>query len=501
MPLKNLHKIQAKYSDKIQILAFAFASVFKHLLGNATRELSKYGKKCRWACTLYKAARNGLLAETFHDERSAALYLENKFGSLRFVSCGSRGLESLRLEQFVAVFEITLWKWILGVEVLLIVSMNLIRGSMLPLNLLDKAVCIIKVLLEQGDPFPGRFVKSKAFRFIISGTLLGGLVLSNAFKSTNVYNIVLPKQHLKFRTFQELLQHGYSVYSKFGVAQYFILSTKNILLPTKAVSSDPFLFVYNSDDELISMTISDIGSYSSMNMDLPVKLIEKDLNLLASLYVTTRLHLGTHKTIMQPVEILRPLFQVARITLDNFQKAVETVDFVKEQKKLIGDDLRKCNKTAWVLPDYQAQEYARMLYQSGKHTDVGVDRYFKTNFNLVLQGPIPSPIIKRTSLVSSSGLLGWWSDLINRTDLVMRRDTEPPVKPAMSGNIQVLFIILGIGMLTAQIAMIIELHECIFKLLCAICHFIWLLMYGLRRKVKKIFEFILKQERRLENID
>ncbi len=106
---------------------------------------------------------------------------------------------------------------------------------MCSINVLDKVTCLIKVLLEQGDPFPGRFINSEPFRFLICGTLLGGLILSNAFKSNNVYNIVLPKQSLKFSRLNELFQHGYTVYSKLTKIEYNIIDLENVLLPSKAV--------------------------------------------------------------------------------------------------------------------------------------------------------------------------------------------------------------------------------------------------------------------------
>lgn len=40
-PLKYFHVIKSKYSDKLQLLAFGYASIFKDLLGNATLSRAK----------------------------------------------------------------------------------------------------------------------------------------------------------------------------------------------------------------------------------------------------------------------------------------------------------------------------------------------------------------------------------------------------------------------------------------------------------------------------
>lgn len=68
-------------------------------------------------------------------------------------------------------------------------------------------------------------------------------------------------------------------------------------------------------------------------------------------------------------------------------------------------------------------------------------------------------------MIATSGLLEWWSNFVNRTDLVRVIENEPPVKPTMSGNIQILFFMLSFGIAVGQIFLILELHEYILKLL------------------------------------
>ncbi len=167
---------------------------------------------------------------------------------------------------------------------------------------------------------------------------------------------------------------------------------------------------------------------------------------------------------MEPFNLLRPLVQVGIMDLKKADDSVIAVDFWKKQDKFIVDDLRKCKKTAWLLPDYQAQQFTRMLHQFGNHSDVGVNEYFKPNLNVYFIGAMPSLLIKKASSISSSGLLEWWSNLINRTDLVRRRENEPPVKPTMSGNIQIIFLFLAFGLTISQVFMIFELHGYIFRM-------------------------------------
>ncbi len=268
MPLKYLYKMKLKYSDTIQILAFAFTSVVQNLLGNYTFEWSQAHNTLFLKCNAHLLLRSADMKESLFDDQNVALRFENKFSSLRFVSCGSRGLESLQFHQFVSVFQSNLWVGMLTAAIVQIVAMNMLRGSICPLNSIEKIICLIKVMLEQSDPFSERFIKSGAFRLLICGTLMGGLVLSNAFKSTNVYNIVLPKHILGFNTIEELAANEYSVYTKLVSIGYYLHEFKYIPLSTEAVLDivGPFkLFkIYTADHKLIFQGRSELDSYYSL---------------------------------------------------------------------------------------------------------------------------------------------------------------------------------------------------------------------------------------------
>ncbi len=146
--------------------------------------------------------------------------------------------------------------------------------------------------------------------------------------------------------------------------------------------------------------------------------------------------------------------------------------FWEKQDKFILDDLMQCNKSAWIVPDYHAQQWTRMLHQSRRHSDVGITEFFKSHFAFTLQGSISTSALKRISAVHGTGLFKCWSDLINRTDLERNRENEPPVKPTMSGNIQTIFYMLLGGICVALSSMAVELHGYILKVLnAAFCWF------------------------------
>ncbi len=172
----------------------------------------------------------------------------------------------------------------------------------------------------------------------------------------------------------------------------------------------------------------------------------------------SRPHLDLYDLIVEPLNVLRPLVQIGLLEIKNAYGSTQTVNFWGKQENFIVNDLKKCNKTAWLLPDYKAQQMSRTLIRLEKHSDVGINSYFKLKLNIYLKGAVSGHLILKDSSIHASGLLDWWSNLINRTDLVRNKENRPPPKPTMSGNIQIIFLLLAIGLSIAQILMIVELH-------------------------------------------
>ncbi len=154
----------------------------------------------------------------------------------------------------MSVFWSSVWKWMLVFGLILTVAMNLLKGSYCPLNSLKKVTSLIKLHPEQSDQFSEQFIKSIPFQFLICWTPYGGLVLSNAFKRYNVYNISLPKKSLKFRIVDVLLHHGLSVYSRLARPFYFLLSWTSVPQPKRAfINLDKeFTIKTNEQSEIIN---------------------------------------------------------------------------------------------------------------------------------------------------------------------------------------------------------------------------------------------------------
>ncbi len=174
-PLKNFKRMMFKYSDKLKMLAFAYASILGSLLGNVTpnqyvklrnSNYKKFGNLVNLHMTV-------LIFEFENGGRFNHFGVQNVFGKLHFISCGSRGLEAYGYFQLISVFKRNVWIFLIVFIVVLATSiMKLYNGRLRFAYLLTSLLSIVKVLLEQGNPFPANFDKTQRLRILMSGILL-----------------------------------------------------------------------------------------------------------------------------------------------------------------------------------------------------------------------------------------------------------------------------------------------------------------------------------------
>ncbi len=139
--------------------------------------------------------------------------------------------------------------------------------------------------------------------------------------------------------------------------------------------------------------------------------------------------------------------------------------FWVSQNQLIQRYLEKCNTSAWVLPDYLGHTLSRKLIRLGRHSNVGANEILQSYLTFSFEGYVPSAILKRVSAIQSSGPSTWWPKCINRTDTMVSDEVEPPNKPNMKGNTQMIFILLFCGFSLGSNFMTIEIRKTVWSYL------------------------------------
>ncbi len=214
-PLNSLRLLKLKFSDKLQMLGFAYASIYTCFMGNLTSYPAEKFENKDFSFFIQFLRRSASIANINYRWFDTALSVDNVLGRLHFVSCGSRGLEAFPFLQFVSVFEWEVWLFILlSIALISAVFAKLYKEVWQSINLIAGTFSVYKVLLEQGDPFPASSDTKIQMRFLMCGALLAGLVISNAFKSENVYKIVLPRSHISYYNVDELVEDNVNLYTR-----------------------------------------------------------------------------------------------------------------------------------------------------------------------------------------------------------------------------------------------------------------------------------------------
>jgi hypothetical protein len=378
------------------------------------------------------------------------------------------GLEGFPLLKFISVFESSVWKWIAFTTLLLLFCIMNLTGRTRNFVNSYGLLCLFKVVLEQGDPFPVRLTNINRFRFIICSTLLAGVVISNAFKSTNVYNIVKPRHRISYRKINELVRDNFTTYIRITEFYYnfnqFISANFPQIKPNSP--SDTLSFQLYNKQYLIFSAKTDM--YEWMKVKVPPSVVWfKKLEKIQKAFSTVIGNRYIFNLLVEPLEVLAPLVRVGILS----RKALSKLSFQgyfnsyfwRKQSQFIFEDLKKCAKTSWILPEYMAHRLSKRLRKLDLHSDVGVNGYAKRQILFNFQGSVPGSLVKRISRLQHSGLFEWWKNFVNRTDLGKVNNVEPPKPPNMKGNIQLIFILLLSGLLGALVFLIIELRSVFFK--------------------------------------
>ncbi len=182
------------------------------------------------------------------------------------------------------------------------------------------------------------------------------------------------------------------------------------------------------------------------------------------LFKHTKFHPMARKLLRERIDMLDSLVKVGIIDKNNAENFLNgrilQDSFYRSQEELISKSLNNYSKTAWVRQDYLAQNLHRSLRKSGKYSDVSRKSYtkHKLSFNYE-RSYVPSSILRRFSWMRTNGLFEWWPNFINRTGIILGGEHVDPPTPNISGNILVVFVLLGGGLSIASACLVYEMRE------------------------------------------
>ncbi len=318
-------------------------------------------------------------------------------------------------DEYWKVFDNNVWVWIIITLIFLIVGIVRRSGGNVFLARLwsgSKLLCLIKVLVEQGDPFPAILTKSFRFRFVIGATLLAGVVLSNAYKSTNVYNIVKPRYIVTYHEVGKVMRDNFSMHVRVSSLKYYIDSKVyfdrilfNKYLKIKKETLIGWVRLQTGtghQDEILAF----VETFNSkVHFPYPRKGTGTlEYNQTIQMIHTGKFHPVIQKLIVETVKVLEPLKKIGYRGIPNAKNKKQRNRWSEafnqylqnRQQGVILRNLQECpESSAWLLPDYVAKHYFRILSSKKSYSHVGRRSFLPINLNFFMEGLVPIHIVKR----------------------------------------------------------------------------------------------------------
>lgn len=391
----------------------------------------------------------------------------NQINSIQFITCGNRGLSVLPFIELVAVYDLFVW-----ISLLVTLTCFVIFLKRVWINItFDVIINITKLLLEQGNPFPPSFFNKSSCRMLFGTLSLAALILSNGYKNENVYRMVASRIPITYDTLSNLLQEGFSLHSRTGVATIFFSSLE---IPIKWNFRTHYIFT----DDRNGFVCSELAALKSALLSKLDNLVLKNAPWSKNAQSKLTVIVSSIHNLSKEVDFEEMEFY--------FEKQLQDTLKIKEEELLI-EEIRKCDKTAVVLPRDAAMRYALQLSHPNVSStipgrvNIGKEIYFEQYYAFWLSGHITPYMIRRVKTLQTSGVMDWWEKVIfegfERTHFVDSRLL--PRRPKMDGNIAVIFAVWLAGLTLAKAVWIFEVNSTIWDKLLHIWRFVGLILSAL----------------------
>lgn len=426
--------------NPLEKVAIAHSTVWKSVMKNYTF----FGEgNPRW----WKIRPNFIISVEYHQYKSSLLvfpyYTANTFKSLRFIGCGTQGVSSIPFYELTRVFDKIIW---LGVILTTLITSKLLQLLCRSTSAMSHMFSVVQIFLEQGTPIKSSVEKVKPTRCIIGLLLLMGIVVSNAYKNTNIYNMVQPRKQIPYRYFKELLRDKFEILTR---PSHILIS---LFAPPKVELDKLDAQIAGQQTYLMTETVSALqlesdGSATSDTFETATR-----TGLITAVLKAAKMHPDMIKTCSKYLQE------------ENFTRRVDWWDaqfdlakqFARKQfleTETLFKIVEKCQKIAVVLPDHVGRKY--YLMSKLPHVFIGQESYYDKDYMFYLRGIVPPHLIKRIHRIAESGVWQWWIKLFSGGNF-KKQLTEHVKAARLDGNIVIIFAVLVFGICLATLGYFME---------------------------------------------
>lgn len=388
-----------------------------------------------------------------------SLKLRDSQNQLRIISCGKIKTEHIRFNELYSVFDCYVWMFN---AITLLVFLAFWEVN-LPTKCFSTAVRRFVEILNTFVEKPSKVVDDLRTKYpftLAIFSLCVGIIISNAYKNTNVYNMVKPMKTIPYEHISQLVNDKFKIFSKAAKVYPHI----HINIETEAKNLNRYV-------------AEKYGFYLVLHSE--VDLLDR--------FKTTASVLKTTTTLF-PEDI--SLFKNLLDRFGNTLKLIETL--IENQEVQIRKTLKKCENVAFVLPEKECDALAKTLTKEdslfGK-IYVTQQKFSMSSFGFNFIGNLPPYLLRRIQFpMHESGIWQWLSTITRRNHYDFR--TMGTVEaPSMNGNVLVIFIVYICGLCISTFCLAIErqLLKFLFVFVRLMCLTIFDSMRSMSNLIFKIF--------------
>lgn len=432
--------------SSINKLGHAFASVWHTILGNYTMFLEMdqeciNGRDIWWWMNDQPSRISLKFVARIRDLHYSPFPIPDPFDNLRFISCGKGDVTAIQFLELINVFDQFTWIFIFIFTIVISVT-QFVTFPRKEISI--HIVSTLRVFMEQGSPFPNQIINISALRYATGLFLLMGIIISNAYKNTNVYNMIIPRQPIPFEKFEDLVLHNFTVYTRTTAIETLRLDNHYWHM-CKGVSfkKDIYDFCVHShvSNELQKVTNilypDNSHFYARMN---------SSINMHHVLYTSS-------KIVSHGVVNFSKLHSVLKHTIENLnQSMLLYYDYVEKEIRRVREledlalsqSLKKCKNVALILPEHQCGRIWRDFSTQKQLLQVSLGTQVYSDFwwYVVLHGHVPAHVITNFNGIGTSGIWEFWTRLITSEDGEVSAELKTTPSPvSMDGNAVIVSIL------------------------------------------------------------
>lgn len=468
--------------EPVQHVGRAYASIWISIMGNRT--LRDWETICENGIEVeendgryrYKSITLHLLPY-LRGYQYFPYFVQDRLSTLRFVSCGKPGYNPFAFEELTNIFDTWIWSSILFAIVVVAILLKIQSGSV---DNVRAILISMKVLLEQGD----NGVNDKRVRCSVGWYILMGIVLSNAYKNTNIYNIISPRNPIPYEKMEQLISDKFTVYTR---VIYLDVSLPDLMNSSEVLNQ--YLIGGGSiagvdQNDLLVIAVSEVAAAMRAVVEAIINMqsrerVETQFQAISEIAIVKsgvrngaalQSNLEEHINISHQ-KILEILYTyVSEAQFDFADLFVMTQAVIQQQltklKEYDSEFLRKtffdCKNVALILPENMCQDYLKKAKAGNiPHVFVGKELYSEVECSFSLKGAIPLSITKRIKSIREGGIWERWTNLIISAGPTPVANVVAAAK--MDGNIIIIYFILLLGLTLSLLVAIIEFRGIVWS--------------------------------------